>query len=860
MNGTLRACIAAACWLLAGCAVNQNLSLLAPGPGSWIVYPSPPRVTPLAGTPMTAVFRREFVLPTIPAEATVSWRCFKSGQLSVNGSAVNVEQPANWHKVTRMDVAAKLRPGTNEIEARVTCANGLPAVSLEIEAGDLQIDSDETWKSSLAGAIWEPAQLASRPTDPAPGNWIYGAEDISGAWRTCWPIVAGFALLAALAAVALTRRIQPPTNLLDAGLILTAAAWLALFLHNFRLVPAWAGFDASAHLAYIQFIQEHNALPSAGQGWEMFQAPLYYVLSTGLLKLFHLHALQPEAAQVLCVLNLVLGAAGVGLIWSAMRLLFPERRGCQLAALLFAAILPAQIYLLHYPTNEILGAVTTTASLCLCLRILRQDNPRPRLYAALGIALATALLSKASAIVVLPAIFLALGVQARRRRQPFLTLVRNPFLSFGLCMLLGGWHYFRLWKDYGSPLVGNWDPAVGGAWWQQPGYRAPSYYLTFGKSLAHPYFSGFHSFWDGLYSTWWGDGCFGGATRIYGRTPWNYDLMTVGFVLALIPSALVLTGFSLAIRETARRRRLDWLLLTTVALLFGFAIFVMSLKLPFYSESRAMYALPTLLPFCAFGALGLEFWTARLHKARPILYGFLGTWILTVYTSFWIRPDTVQTRLSRAVGLLSAAPQQSAPAFEKVLELDPTNPIAIESLADLDKDAGRLTNALARLEPAAQTMTNAMIWTSLALDLAQQGNSAKALEWSRRACEIAPDYPSAPALLCSLALRAGQNDEAIRAGRLALRLTPQDYDIHFNVGLALVRLKQFAEAVPYFSAALDDSPTGPDSHFWLGIALWNLPGNQADALEQITAAVRLSPQNLRWKSTLVEMQKETTAH
>jgi hypothetical protein len=386
------------------------------------------------------------------------------------------------------------------MEARVACAKGLPALSLELEAGEFLLRSDEIWESSLAGAVWQPAQIASKPTEPAPGNWIYGAEDIQGAFQAAWPLVAVFVVLAAL----ILWIVRQSGKLQFAGVLLFGAAWALLYLHNIPLLPAMSGFDASAHMAYIQFIQEHKSLPAGSQGWEMFQAPLYYIISAALLCLFHLKALQPDAARVLCVLNLLLGAAELALILDALRLLFPGRPRWQIVGLFFAAFLPAQIYLLHYPTNEILGAVTTTASLCLCLRILSQEKAPLGLYAALGVVLGAALSSKASAIVALPAIFLALAAKARFQRQPLLLFLRNASLSLGSCILLGGWHYVRLWRDFGSPLAGNWDAAIGGSWWQQPGYRTASYYLMFGRSLSRPFFSGFHSFWDGLYSTWWG--------------------------------------------------------------------------------------------------------------------------------------------------------------------------------------------------------------------------------------------------------------------------------------------------------------------------------------------------------------------
>ena len=80
--------------------------------------------------------------------------------------------------------------------------------------------------------------------------------------------------------------------------------------------------------------------------------------------------------------------------------------------------------------------------------------------------------------------------------------------------------------------------------------------------------------------------------------------------------------------------------------------------------------------------------------------------------------------------------------------------------------------------------------------------------------------------------------------------------MQFDTGLALIRLRQFAEAAPYFSNALDCSPGGADAHFWLGIALWNLPGQKAEAFEQISSAVHLAPQNARWKATLDDLRKE----
>ena len=136
---------------------------------------------------------------------------------------------------------------------------------------------------------------------------------------------------------------------------------------------------------------------------------------------------------------------------------------------------------------------------------------------------------------------LAVKLMLRRERslRVWLGGVVSPLL---ICLLIGGWHYLKLWREFGNPFIGNWDPKVAAPWWQAKGFQTPGYFFFFGDSLIHPFCSGFHSFWDGFYSTLWGDGLLGGHVNLWVRPPWNYDLMVIGFILALIPTALVLTG------------------------------------------------------------------------------------------------------------------------------------------------------------------------------------------------------------------------------------------------------------------------------------------------------------------------------
>ena len=106
----------------------------------------------------------------------------------------------------------------------------------------------------------------------------------------------------------------------------------------------------------------------------------------------------------------------------------------------------------------------------------------------------------------------------------------------GAELAVAGWFYVRTWMELGQPVVGNWNaPGEGRVWWQQPGFHTPAYLTGFGQALVHPYLSGFHSFWDGLYSTLWGDGYLGGRVLPSQRHPFfDPGWMTAGHCIRLI--------------------------------------------------------------------------------------------------------------------------------------------------------------------------------------------------------------------------------------------------------------------------------------------------------------------------------------
>jgi len=772
---------------------DPKIAFLSPGPGQWITYPAPWEVRPIWDMPLPTVFRRTFVLPQKPASANLSWRAFKEGEVRINGAPVSKSPGSseNWKKILRLDVAPFLQAGTNVIEAKIVAALGPPALSLKLQAEAFLLESDEGWEISQGGSDWLPARAAWKNPVAAPGNTIYGVETTAKALRLRWPWLLMFAGVSLAVSALLTWRMAKWDEKMQKPMLAVLGIfWAALFVHNCPLLPLASGFDGPDHLAYVRYLQEHKSMPSPNQGFEMFQPPLYHATAAMLLGLLHLTTVEMSGMVALRLFSLAVGATQLVLVFAGLRLIFPIQWKMQTVGVVLGSFLPMLVCLLHYPTNETLSAMLVTAAIYLCLRMLRAAEISPRACAALGAALGLAMLTKASALVAMPAIFgvLAAKLLGQGQRAPKVWL-STLGLSLEICLAICGWHYWNMWRHFGNPLTGNWDPAIAVPWWQYPGFHTWRDYFSFGPALAQPFFCGVHGVWDMLYSTLWGDGLCGGPPSLAQRPPWNYNIMALGFVLALAPAALMLTGFIRAAAECARRPRLDWLLLTGLAALYGFSIVFMTLKLPMYSQSKSFYGLSALLLLCCFGALGWEFWVGARRGRQLLLLTILGTWMGLVYASFWIRPGTVPARLSSAIATLYFGNDRDpAPGFLKVLEMDPDNSVATAYLAELDSRHGHNDRAAARVEQALQRKPgDAYLEARGAPYVAVEGHLAEAMAWASNATFQAPDDFVAPEVWCALALQAAQHGTAERAARMALRADPFLPSTHVNLGVALLK-------------------------------------------------------------------------
>ncbi len=285
-------------------------------------------------------------------------------------------------------------------------------------------------------------------------------------------------------------------------------AYLTLGGYYSCVVPVFEAPDEPYHLFVVKHLVDHRALPiqrAETRGlWEQegSQPPLYYAL--GALLVFRIDLSDAEAllwrnpqanmgdptspgnknvyvhpgiqeqswagatlaVHVLRFFSLALGAMTVGLVYAMVVGIWPDRPFFALTTAAFAAFIPQFLFITSSVNNDNAMTCLGTLSLYLLVRRLRQDVPGPpsrgvalgddypaglrRRWIALGCVLGLALLSKLSAIALLPLAAVVAALVAWHRGS------WRTFWKLGLCLLIpvliiAGWWYARNVVLYGEP-------------------------------------------------------------------------------------------------------------------------------------------------------------------------------------------------------------------------------------------------------------------------------------------------------------------------------------------------------------------------------------------------------------------------
>lgn len=334
----------------------------------------------------------------------------------------------------------------------------------------------------------------------------------------------------------------------------------------------------------------------------------------------------------------------MGVAYALGRMVFKDDPLRILFVVLFAGFIPMNIYMSAYMGNEPLHAVLVGGSLVMTVHIFRSPKVGFSHMIYLGLLLGLAILTKITAWAILPVVVFCLAYKIIRIDRKKFKGVTARLISLLLVIgVISGWYYVRNIIHFGRLFVISWN-LPGHLWWQDPGFHTIQYYLSFGEALRHPYFSTFHSFWDSIYSTVWGDGHIGSMAFFKDRPAvWNYDYMSAVYLLALPAAGIFLVGLFRAVRAALGKKEpsskviMTFLIMSVYAI--GFFILFSTLWVPIYSQAKAFYGLSAIGPISIIFALGLgdiHNWLAspRLIVARTVFYGWFGTLIGVVFLSF----------------------------------------------------------------------------------------------------------------------------------------------------------------------------------------------------------------------------------
>jgi tetratricopeptide (TPR) repeat protein len=879
--GLIAVVLLGAVWLWWICQYDNGIPFLAQSSDArWILYPKPLDSMPHRVARVSTVFKRDFKIDRLPSTASISIRCFKAGSVAVNGQTVTnlILDGHEWKKLRSVEVGSFLRAGENEISITVSNSVGPPALWFVFECGGVRFGSDTNWQASCLGAAWQSSALANDAPIIRAGNPLFGSERIAESLRRTWPELILIAIAVGLLSFA-TRRLaavvaagsdkslahQASRNkwqwLRDpalAAMVVVIFVLAVLFCNNLAQLAPLLGFDRDGHLQYIDYILQKKALPLADEGWQMYQPPLFYLLSALMIAPFSSSASTDSSVLALRALCAVISIAHVVLIFLCLRLLFPKQTRHQLVGLGMAAFLPASLCLAHNITNESLAALFVTAALYFALRSIQFATSSLRLHVAVGICLGLAMLTKFSALLSIPPICAALcwkGCQralAARQKNLAVKEVRiwhprfkEMLLVVLACAVVCGWHYARVWAHFGNPLIGNWDPRLPFAWWQEPGFRTSTWYYRFGEAFNSPLFANLTSFADGLCSTLWGDGLCSGSARMSFRPQWNYDLMNAGYLLAVFPAALLFIGLVVSCVRLLRKPDLGSFLSVSLIALYNAGILLMTLRVPSFAQVKAFYALPALLPACLLCVIGLDS-LARRAGWRSLLSVGMVAWAIVVYASLWIRPGNPFTHTVRGVGLADDGRYgEAVEEFSRALLLASKDCEAYRGLIESLTRGGNREEARRQGVAALQACPNdAGVQMQLGGLLGLDGKYEEAVVHLRQAIELASDSPGAYLPVTTCLARLGQSQRVVEAAREGLRVNPFNVDLHLTIAAAYAGIGDQTNEVAHLRIATQLKPDRVDTLNNLGWLLASSPNenirNGAEAIELAERACELT--------------------
>jgi hypothetical protein len=613
---------------------SPDIRLLIPEHGAhWIRENRPFDLRAWGATSEVVFFRKQIQVPPGIESAVLTVRAFRTCIVYWDRQQRFVASNQSEWKVPHSVTLKDLTPGEHTLELFVGNSYGPSACLVYCDVLDLR--SGPGWDERVMEENWLPAITVEDVQRPAYAKSL--DTPLVALTKMLWwlgPLLA--ALWGALIWMAPHEDERGVPRWWSASRCrwVVIVAWLVLAANNFQKLPIALGYDVQAHVDYINFLLSRYELPDASDGWQMFQAPLFYVLAAavhyGLLKFVTVST----ALLSLRWLTLLCGIAQVEICFRAGRYVFPKRDDLQTLTVLLGGLLPMNVYMSQTLGNEPLCGVLTALILLWGWQALSEPETagQTRPQWRLGLIFGLDLLTKMSALMMAPVIAVVLAVVNRRRG---LAATATAFARcFGMAAAVGGWYYVRNYLHFGKFLVGGWDRARGLHWWQDPGYRTPGQMISFGHSLFEPIHAGIYSIADGFFSSLWLDGNLSGRDDRL-PPPWNMTLLLAAAWPALLLSVAVTAGMlrAIACGDSGLRRSLQ--LAAGSLVLFLVAFVLLWLEVPAYSQAKASYTLGLTPAYAVLCVAGLDLLPSN-RTVRSAAVAFVVCWCALVYATYFV--------------------------------------------------------------------------------------------------------------------------------------------------------------------------------------------------------------------------------
>jgi len=363
-----------------------------------------------------------------------------------------------------------------------------------------------------------------------------------------------------------------------------------LQIHNILLFPQTHGFDATGHIAYIRFLQTYHRIPLPFEGWELWQPPLYYVISSTLPSL--------KSAQFIGLFSWVV------LLYSGYLLAkHLNRKKPNLQILLTLLTIPVLITLTPTISNELFSA--SLISLGLVLWIKYVSLPSIRTLCFTGIITGLAVLSKATAWILVATFFLDVFL-IHRSKKMFVRLL----VILTISLFISGWFYLKNLILFGSPFTASFDFSDIHPLTQTVVPRTFSFFTNLVPLIRMDLFQSHHvSFPVGTFFSWFYDG-HNVIVPIQ-----RFSKIGMVLILASLP-IFVLSCVGVFRMIRSKNKNYQTLLIYSVLLMLSYIAY--NFRLPFHSTVKGAFLVSASLPFAVSVGEGIQS-NRVVNKIAPII-------------------------------------------------------------------------------------------------------------------------------------------------------------------------------------------------------------------------------------------------